>query len=200
MLGLVTEYLLLYKRVCIPYIGTFEIVHQPAGLDVADKAFLPPTFITQYDQNQTLSEHQVSFFALCNQAAQEKQKTELLSFGLVLKSKIQQEAFEWNGFGTLQSSSEAIVFTAHKILLPSLQQLPAEKVIYAGSSHPVLVGDRQISSLHIGALLHLPLVKRSLVLLIGWALLTVAIIFLVYRLYKGHFEGGSMGLSLIILF
>ena len=195
MLGLVTEYLLLYKRVCIPYIGSFEIVHQPAGLDVADKAFLPPSFITQYDQNQNLSEHQLSFFALCNQAAREKQKAELQSFGLVLKSKIQQEPFDWNGFGTLQSSSEAIVFTAHKIFLPSLQQLPAEKVIYAGSSHQVLVGDKQMSSLQIGAHFKLPLVKRSLVLLIGWALLTLAIVFLVYRLYLGHFEGGSMGLS-----
>ncbi len=195
MLGLVTEYLLLYKKVCIPYIGTFEIVHQSAGLDVADKTFLPPAYITHYDQNQTLSEHQVSFFALCNHAAREKQKNELLNFGLVLKNKIQQEAFEWNGFGTLQSSSEAIVFTAYKMFLPSLQLLPAEKVIYAGSSHQVLVGDREMSSLHMGSILKMPLVKRPLVMLIGWVILTAAIIFLVYRLYMGHFEGASMGLS-----
>lgn len=199
MLELITKYLVQNKRVCIPHIGTFEIVQQPPQLDIADKLFTAPVFTTKYSRQDNVAEHQFESFTIDNFKTKEELRQELDSFGKNLKSKIQQSPFEWAGFGTLYSTEDTIVFEPQKIELPALQSIPAEKVIRPNKEHHVLVGDQETSKVfhaveqtnHI-----LKANKRSLTLTIGLTLLVLAIIGIIVILYLGDFSITASGLKL----
>ena len=119
VLPILTKYLIQYRRVCIPHIGTFEIVQQSPQLRVADQMMTAPLFRTSFSSLNAVPEHQFSCMEL--DPAQEAQyKSELFSFGQHLRQKIQQEPFQWNGFGTLRVNANELVFDPELIVLDSL--------------------------------------------------------------------------------
>ena len=104
----------------------------------------------------------------------EKLRQDLFSFGENLKSRIQKDPFQWNGFGTLSFSSDEIVFEPIQIKLNSLITLPAEKIMRENVQHSMLVGDQQMTSQQVNEVLNKPNQKKPLILTIGWILLIVA--------------------------
>jgi hypothetical protein len=199
VLALLTKYLVQYKRVSIPHIGTFEIVQQSPQLLIADKTISGPVFITRYVNNDRVTEHQVRFIASCEKTAKETLQEELSLFGQNLKSRIEQSPFRWNGFGTLRYAASGLVFDAQNIEFDSLKYVPAKKVVRENAQHTILVGDRQmISSTQITeSVVHAPQNQRllSLNVIIGWIVLFLAIILIGYLLFIGDFRPGSAGLK-----
>jgi hypothetical protein len=172
------------------------MVSQSAALNIADKLFVPPIYITLYHNREFLTDHQLNFFAVYDSSEKETLKKELLNFGMNLKNRIQKESFEWNGFGTLRSSSDSIVFVPKKIILSTLQPVIAKKVIHEHADHKILVGDRHMTSRQVMNIIKLPVVKKSVVYLLAWVVLAIAVIALVYLLYSGNFEPGALGLKI----
>jgi len=192
---LLTKYLLLYKRVCIPCIGTFEIVQQSPQLSVGEKLFSPPSFTTRHLRHDAVPEHQFDFFASSAETEKEKLRQELFLFGENFRRRIQKDPFQWNGFGILRFSSNEIVFEPLPIKLPSLASLPAEKIIRENVQHSVLVGDQQMTSKQVNEVLNKASHKKPLFLTIGWILLIVALITIIILLYFGKFQTTVSGLK-----
>lgn len=192
MVSLLTKYLVQFGQVCIPHIGTFEIVQEPPELDVADKRVKPPFFKTRLVQQERVSDHQVRFLS----AETGNAKKELLLFGEQLKESLRQSPFRWQGFGTLSYASNNLVFEPESIRIGALSEVPALKVIRDNAHHPVLVGDRQMRSDEMGAILEKARRKNHLPVMIGWTVLAVAVGAIVFFLYQKGFQGSAAGLTL----
>ena len=199
VLSLLTKYLLLYKRVSIPHIGSFEIVQQPPQLNIGEKMICAPFFITRYKKAAELTEHQFDFFASAGTAEKEQLRNELFSFGEHLASRIRSNPFQWNGFGTLRYTSNEIVFEPNAIGIPSMTPAPAEKVKRENVQHRVLVGDQQMTGQQVTEVFHAHEGKRPLYILIGWVVLALAVIVLLVLLYLGKFQVTATGLKWKVL-
>ena len=187
--------MLQYNRVCIPHIGSFEIIQQPPQLSIGEKICSAPFFTTKYLKQDAVPEHQFNFFAGFVHEEKEKLRQDLFSFGENLKTRIQKDPFQWNGFGILSFSSDEIVFEPIQIKLNSLITLPAEKIMRENVQHSMLVGDQQMTSQQVNEVLNKPTHKKSLVLTIGWILLIVAFIVIIILFYFGKFQTTASGLK-----
>ena len=201
MLSLFTRYLIQYKRVCIPYIGTFEIVQQSPQLNFADKLLTAPVFTTYYQKQEALSDHQVNFFAASSsQFEKEQLREELALFGKKLKYSLKQQPLNWKGFGTIIYSSDEIIFEPFHNEFDALGPVAAEKVMRGHDAHKIVVGDHQITSGELKAselksTRATPVKKVSWPVLIGWIILVLAIIAIIYVLIHGNFQPSSAGLN-----
>lgn len=196
MLSIITKYLVQYKSVCIPGIGTFELLQQSPQLDVADKQVLPPFFITRFYHKEEITPHQFHFFAAANEVDEEHSRNDLLAFGEKLRKFIQQKPFSWNGFGTLHYSSSGIEFDAQQINLSCLQKLPAKKVLRENVHHHVMVGDQHLTKQMESLPLDKPTAKKPIAIIIGWVILGLAIVAIGVLLYLGKFGPSSSGLKM----
>jgi hypothetical protein len=185
------KYLVQYGRMCIPHIGTFELVRQVPQLDVADKVLVPPFYKTVFSEKDVIPEHQLQFIS----SASSIPKRELLSFGEKLRARIYAAPVNLEGFGRLKYSSNTIVFEPEPIHLTSLQVIPAQKVLRENVQHNVLVGDREVSR-QVTDAVDRSYRKRSLVTTIGWIVLGLALAAIVVILYLGKFQVSSSGLRM----
>jgi uncharacterized membrane protein len=53
-----------------------------------------------------------------------------------------------------------------------------------------------MTSRQVMNIIKLPVVKKSVVYLLAWVVLAIAVIALVYLLYSGNFEPGALGLKI----
>ena len=175
---------------CIPHIGTFELVQEAPRLDVADKVLRPPFYKTAFSEKDHVPEHQLQFFSSIGNHL----KKELVSFGQRLRTRVQDAPVVLQGFGKLRYSSHSIVFEPEIIELAALQPVPAQKVIRENVQHNVLVGDREMSSQQVSDFLGQTFRKKPLFMIIGWSLLLLALTAIFFILYKDGFRIGSSGL------
>jgi hypothetical protein len=196
VIPILTKYLLQYKRVCIPHIGTFELVQQSPQLSIADKLFTPPFFTIRYLHQDAVPEHQFNFFSWSDPSRKEILKEELFNFGAELKSKIKDAPFQWNGFGTLRYASDGVIFEPHPIELDSLQRVPAEKVIRYNAEHSMLVGDQQMTRQQVTRVLHKKSSRWPSAIVLGWIIFVIALIAIIILLYLGKFQPAASGLRL----
>lgn len=188
MLLLLSKYLLQYKRVCIPHVGTFELVQASPKLNVAEKILTPPSFQTRYLNLEVIPQHQFDFLSGVS-------KEELMLFGEKLKTKIQQSGFYWNGFGRLSFVSSEIKFESQPLNVDALQNIAAEKVLRENVQHNMLVGDKEMTSQQVTDALTKTVSKKPVSIIIGWVILIVAIIAIVILLYMKNFQSTSTGMQ-----
>jgi hypothetical protein len=194
VISILTKYLLQYKRVSIPQVGSFEIKTRNAELNVADKQIAAPIFITEFSSVDAVSEHQYNFFSTSLHLDKSSIANELISFGEKLKEKLSGGPFMWKGLGTLKQRTGQIVFEAEEITLACLNPVAAEKVIRQNASHTVLVGEREHSSEEMTERLQAtPSTETSYLHLTGWIVLVLAILAIIYFIYTGSFSSLSSG-------
>lgn len=192
MLHLLTKYLLQYRKIVIPQVGTIVLVRQPAQLDIAEKAVLPPTFMAEVTAEEAVPDHQMDFLAL----ALEKEKDEvwqaLRQTGEQLHRQISNGGFDWKGIGLLRQSKEAV-----QVSLPGLNPVRAERVLRQDAEHAVLVGDQQVISSQMatlqGGIGEAAEGERSVLVVIGWILLVLSVAYIVFILYQNKFKLSSTG-------
>lgn len=191
MLHLLTKYLLQYRTVTIPHVGTINIVQYPSQLDVADKRLQPPSFSFRLKGEEDITDHQLNFLSSFLQKENNWVLEELKQFGDRLYDKINGPGFEWNGLGKLDRSTQSF-----PVLQKGLTVIAAERVIRENPDHQVLVGDRQTSSLAIAdekLVEKEQTTKRSSLIVIGWILLLLSILAIGFFAYKGKFRVNSSG-------
>jgi hypothetical protein len=192
VLNHLTKYLLQYRRVSIPSVGTIQLLHQPAQLNVAEKILLPPSYATQITSDETVPDHQLAFLAACVA----KEKAEVLDllqlFGAQLKTSIKGAGFNWTGIGLIRYTNEPL-----PVSMPAPEPVTATRVIRQDAPHNVLVGDQQMTSTQITEQraddLTVVKARPSLVIIIGWIVLVLSILFIVFILYRGKFRVGATG-------
>lgn len=187
-----TNYLLQYRQVSIPSVGTIRLVQQPAQLDVADKIITPPSYTTAISSEEIVSEHQLAFLSAALQEEKDRVLEQLSALGQTLRSKMQDNGFNWKGIGWIGSSGESGMVTP-----AILQPVRAERVLRADAEHSVLVGDQELTSRHLSdrkeAAEEVIVKKRSVWMIVGWILLALALLFIVFMLYQGKFRIGATG-------
>ena len=111
MLQQLTDYLLHFRRVSIPELGTIELVQQPATLDIANKVIYPPYYKAVFSEKQDGAAHQLQYLqgVLGTEAAVPEQ---LRLVGAEMKRKMQQQPFTWQGIGTFEYAADKVSFHA----------------------------------------------------------------------------------------
>ena len=190
MLTTLTTYLLQYKQVAIPGIGSFELKHQPATLDFASRLILPPGEVVVYSENDTVNEQQITFLGEVLNMGVSDVSQQLQTLGKQLKQSILKQAFEWCGIGRLEQSTTGIVF--HSLFQNKLSPVEAHKVMRENASHVVTVGDKEMQS-HEAAELLQEESSRSYLMIIVWILIALALLFIGYLFYTKGFSPLSSG-------
>jgi hypothetical protein len=185
-----TKYLLQFRRVSIPHVGTFKIIQNSAELNFVDRLLNPPTFETHLTNDEELTDHQINYLAAATDIDKEKVVDELQSLGKDLQASISNGSFTWNGIGVITGRGNRLPFQN------SLTPVTAEKVIRAHADHARLIGDHQVNtSATIEETQEIHKGKKSVVMLVGWAVLILSIAFIFYLLYKNGFSIYSSGLK-----
>lgn len=191
VLSLFTKYLVQYGRVCIPHIGSFELVCEPPQHDVADKLFTAPVYHMRFSSQDKVTEHQYKFFSFRDHPGRDA----LHSFGANLKERIGREPFQWNDFGTLKLESRSVLFEPQPLKLSSLQPVPALKVTRNNAQHQVLVGDQEMQSGAVSDMLNQQAPAKEYHMLAGWIILVLAIIAILVYLFLNNFQVTASGLQ-----
>ncbi|MDB5251796.1 MAG: hypothetical protein JWP27_965 [Flaviaesturariibacter sp.] len=175
-----TKYLLHYRHLSIPSIGSFTIEEEPARFDFGEKVILPPATRMVYHEAADLPEAQLGFLARELQVGADDVKNRLYAFGNGLRSSLQQEAVSWGGLGILQLEGNKVV------LRPALIQLapvPAQKVIRDDAMHVVRRGEDQVRSSFRQEEVT-PVARTRTFVWIAWLLVVLAILFVAYWVYR----------------
>lgn len=196
VLTLLTKYLLQYRRISIPHVGTFELQQRPSQFNVVDKLMLPPSFVLNWNNSDTLSEHQLAYLSAVAQSDKQKMQEELEVFGKKFKSKIQTSSFNWNGIATIKADNGSIAIENDLLQIEGWQAVPAHKIMREHADHNMLVGDEQTTSQQMTSRLGKRRTKKSYAVLIGWIVLVLALLAIVFLLYKEGFNPLSSGLKM----
>lgn len=192
MLNLLTNYLLQYRSVNIPSVGTIKLVQQAAQLNIADKVILPPAFVAEIVQDKNIPDHQLFFLSAALQQEKAAVLEQLQALGERLNERIKNGGYHWKGIGMIRESREPM-----KLALPALEPVVAERVLRPGAEHNVLVGDQHLTSTQLSALQEeveeVAEKERSVFVIIGWVLLFLSILYIIFVLYQGRFRIGSTG-------
>lgn len=179
-----------YHRVAIPNVGTIEIVQQPAELNFVDKLIFPPKYIAQLKKEPVITDHQLNYLASANKTDKQTVREELDVLGEKIRRKIEVDSFHWNGIGQL--SAGVTSFPVESLVMGPVT---AEKVKRENAEHNVLIGDQEIvtrqqSTSHAKSIRK----KRPMIITIGWIVLALAVIAIIYLLVSGNFSIYSSGL------
>ena len=191
MLDLLTKYLLQYRTVTVPQVGTIHLVQQPAQLNIAEKIIYPPSFFAELKKEENVSEHQLHFLNAFLHKENDSVEEQLKQFGDSLYDKINGPGFDWIGLGRFDRSTQSFA-----IPIEGLHAITAERVIRENPDHQVLVGDRQTSSYQIAdekAGSEFADRGRSVLITVGWILLGLSILAIAFFIYQGKFRVNAAG-------
>ena len=194
MLADLTRYLLLYKRLCIPHVGTFEIVQQAPEYTVVDKLIHPPKYSVRHSRGEQMSEHQLEYFAAQSSNNKETAHHQLNSLGNSINALAEKKAFNWNGIGALRFSSGTINFDNQFSTVEGFESVAAHKVLRENVEHSRLVGDRRTTSVQTSK----SFVNRKWALPMkwGWIILGISILAIIIILFLNNFSPFGAGLKL----
>ena len=191
VLKYLTQYLFQYRSVSIPRVGTLQIIQHPPQLNVVDKLILPPTFSVALRPGEDISDHQLQFLDANLNKGRQDILQDLQFFGDKLHEKINGPGFTWEGLGTITRSTQSLPLTVE-----ALEPVPAERVIRQDARHKILVGDHQrLSGQNTDAEIVVDKAskKSSIFIIIGWVLLLLSILVIVFLLYTGKFRVNASG-------
>lgn len=193
VLNLLTKYLLQYRSVRIPSVGTIKLVQQPAQLNVVDKAILPPSLVAEIVPGEDkIPEHQLQYLTAALQEERTGVLQQLQQTGEHLSRRIKNGGFHWKGIGLLEADLRPV-----HLALPGFGAIAAERVLRPGAEHNVLVGDQQRTSTQMAALKEevdeAAAKEFSIFIIVGWVLLILSVLYIIFVLYQGRFRMGSTG-------
>jgi hypothetical protein len=202
VLNQLTKYLLQYRQVVIPSVGTILLKQESPRLEVADKIIYPPTYAVELGEGETVPEHQLRFLSRLRNEPQESVMETLRQTGEQLRQSVAGEGFHWKGVGIIRRGARP---GAMETL--TLSPVQAERVLRRDAEHNVLVGDKERTVRSAGTvtaedeMAPVNVVedeaasgkKRSVNMTIGWILLVLSILFILFILYQGRFRLAASG-------
>lgn len=191
MLEILTRYLHQYGQLYIPYIGSFEVVVQPARLEFAERLLYPPAFEVRHSEEGSLKDSQVEYLQEEWDTDGANVEKRLQQFGRQLKDRLSGGSFTWPGLGVLHYRQNRVAFEGTPLV--RLAPVEAHKVIREHAQHTVLIGEQEVQSGDVAGYIQDTERKRSVLVVIGWILLALAILFLVFYFYKEGVNPESSG-------
>jgi preprotein translocase subunit SecG len=179
MLGLFYQYLIHHHKIVLPGLGTVVLQRKSSASHFADHDFLPPSYTFQW--MQTSANPPGNFFiwmAHKLNIAEEEAAIRVTNFISDVKREINAgKEIKWNGVGIIRRGlGSGIELEAERIKLPFEKKVHGEKVVHHDSSHTIIVGDKEKTSVEMTEILNHPVVKniqRATIALIAAVLLFV---------------------------
>ena len=173
MYELLYKFLVKYKTIDLPGVGTFTLRVQPAQSRFVDQTFLPPTYNFAFEQDRivthmdaheqdtvtqkriTPSRRVFSWIAVNYGLTEREAVIRFNDFLFELKKELDAgKKIVWSGIGTLgKDAGGEIKFNSDKNELPWLQQTFAKKVIRENAEHTMLVGETEKTSAQMSEIL-----------------------------------------------
>lgn len=192
------QYLILYKQLPVPGIGTFLLERKPAQGDFLNRQILPPVYSIGLRPNASIPS--TNFFVWLGNALGITDRDAVIrfnDFAFDMKRQITGgDTIQWNGIGTLSKGlAGEIKLTDAAITSPEMP-VAAEKLIRENAEHMVRVGEDERSSTEMTAALTKTVTKKSYWWIPALIILVLATGFIAWYLYTNGFDVSAARSSL----
>ncbi len=187
------QYLIQYKQLPVPGIGTFLLERKPAALDFASKKIYPPSYTLALNPGSYLPGQR--FFSWLANALGISNREAIFrfnDFAFDLKKQISEgSVINWKGVGTLNKGLDGNVkLTAAVTELVVEEPVTAEKIIREKAEHMVRVGEDQKTSVEMTEMLSQKEEKRS-----SWWVYALAVALLAIMFIGWYFSEHGIDIS-----
>src|SRR5258706_12193476 len=195
MLTLFYQYLIHHHKIVLPGLGTIILQRKPAISDFTEHVFLPPSYAFQWEHGDT--NPPVSFFLWLSRklnVAEEDAAIRVNNFVADMKREINAgKEISWDGVGIIRRGLDSrIEFEPATPELSSENSVHGEKVVHEDSSHMILVGDKEKTSLEMSEILHLPETRKFNWYRIALIAAILFLLFIVWYIWKNGFNAVSV--------
>lgn len=155
MVDLVLRYLSFQKKVSLQGIGTFSVEHLPARLDFPNRLLYSPEFILHFSSSVTGKDEQ---FENWLQKELNVDKEEVKTLQQTLSADFQRSLSEkgemtLNGLGVFTRDEQKLLHFSSLFEAIKGNPVTAEKIIRKNTSHSILVGEQEKTSVEMTELL-----------------------------------------------
>jgi CCDC81-like prokaryotic HU domain 1 len=175
------NYLVQYKELALPGVGTIHLQRSPAQHDYANKVFTAPVYTFSFNRNQDMPSKKLFGWLAGSLGISEWEAIRKLNdFAFAVKKQLQAgKEINWDGVGTMQSAlSGEVRFKPVETVFPYEQPVAAEKVIREKADHTILVGENEKTSGEMTELLSHHESKRNYALTVAWTVVLLAVLFI----------------------
>jgi hypothetical protein len=189
------QYLLNYKQLTLPAIGTFLLERKPAEADIASRMINPPVYTIALQSGVDSSSKKIyDWLASSLNVSDREAVIRFNDFSFDLKQRISSgNIIKWNGVGTLRKDSTGQLKFDPVNTLIFEQSVPAQKVIRKTAEHTVLVGEQEKTSTQMTEFLSHSVRKRSYWWTFALVLGLLTIIFTLWYFSEHGLNISSMG-------
>ena len=195
------EFLLLNKKLSLPGIGTISHCQNPAQHDFSNKQFTAPSFYFIIEsRNDKPSKKLFDWLSSSLNITEWEATKSVNDFSFDLKKKLSEfgEA-SWGKVGVLRRDNNGdLKLDPQNISLQSEPPVTAEKVIRVKAEHPVLVGEKEKTSVEMEEYFAGSPAKKNYTWLIAVILTVLAVMFIGWYFSEKGFSTSSAGNQSVI--
>jgi hypothetical protein len=181
------QYLLHYKNLPVPGIGTFFLERIPASADLPNRVIHAPTYQVRYKTEvDSLPRHFFSWLGHVLGVPDREAQAMFEEFGNRLAEDTRAgKIIRWQGVGEIRNGEGRLNFDGYDFRLESA--VAANKVIRENAQHQVRVGEDLRSSEEMTRMLKAEVKTRKYPLLLPFIILLLAISFIVWYFLRNGF-------------
>jgi nucleoid DNA-binding protein len=148
MQELITSYLVQKKECDLPLVGHFRIKTKPAEYDRTNQQMFPPTYEILYSEvAEKLSADLVTYVSTLQSISPDEAEAKINSWCHLTKEKLDSgNMVIFDSLGSLQKDAAENIFFRGKNAGNFYEPVSAQRVIHKNAEHPVLVGDKETTS------------------------------------------------------
>lgn len=189
------QYLIKYKQLPLPGIGTFLLEKSPAGIDFPNKKINPPGYAVALDPVTTPPAKK--FFTWLGDALHISDHDAVVrfnNFSSGLKKQVSEgDIINWDGVGIISNGLAGEVKFIPTAVLLLEKAIAAEKVLREKAGHMVRVGEDQKTSEEMTEMLNKPEEKKSYWWVSALAVILLAVMFIGWYFSEHGIEISSTG-------
>jgi nucleoid DNA-binding protein len=193
------RYLIKYKQVSLPGMGTLSVQIRPARSEFVDRSFFPSQYSFVFEPGKEISSRELfSWLAHVFITTEREAVIRLNDFFFGIKKELEAgNEITWNGVGKFQKTATGeIRFEAAEKELSFQRAVIAEKVIHENMGHTMRVGEMEKTSIEMSEMLSGTAaveVKRSYWWIWPLAIIVVIVMFLGWYFSEHGINPGSSG-------
>lgn len=187
MINLIRTYLLQYKSISIPGLGTIYIEKTPAQSDFVNRQLLPPSYHYRFDKYFDAPGKEFLTYLAARKKIEDYEAIKVYNeWALQLRNSISAETPAIiEGIGELRrNGSGDVVFEASVKPAIYYEPLPAERIIRTNARHTMLVGDKETTNVEMTDYLHETHKEKKPWWVYALIVAAVALVAIIFTLYK----------------
>ena len=190
------QFLITTGALPLPGLGTLRLQKNSATYDVAEKAFLPPSFQFALTEEDVTSSRPLFEWISSNLQVEEGEAIHFVNgFANRIKQELQDSRKSvWEGVGQFKKDLAGVLQFESTVLQPAgMAPVKAERVVHAEASHTMLVGDQERTREEMTAWLEEETTPRDWTQWIAWILLGLSLLYLGFHFSKAASGPSSFG-------